>query len=140
MRNAPVFKKRYIAIPVLIIFLILCYICFNFPPVGQSIIKKVKVNNLANLYITQVSAGATTAFSYRYYLYDASKSDQEFMDNLQDISPFLIIADDKAIVKIENEAIHLQVKGDIYAFNSPAGYRVSTGLYTVGVYLKASPW
>jgi len=39
----------------------------NLPPFEQKIIRKVKINHRVNLYITEASAGTTTAFSYRFY-------------------------------------------------------------------------
>ena len=67
MQNAQVFKKRYLLLILLAVVAYRIYNLLHFSPLEQVIIKKVKVNNLANLYITEASAGATTGFSYRFY-------------------------------------------------------------------------
>jgi hypothetical protein len=109
----------------------------HFSPLEQEIIKMVKVNNLANLYITEASAGATTGFSYRFYLYDATKDDKAFMASLEDDhEPFMITTDKDALKKIENDAIYLSVKGTIYAFHNQATYKVRDSIYP---YLSISP-
>ncbi|MEQ4515161.1 MAG: hypothetical protein ABN485_09220 [Pantoea agglomerans] len=66
MQNVPVFKKRTL---VLMLMLMLMTIVFagwrlsQLSPLEQSIIRKVNVSSRINLYITEASAGATTAFS-----------------------------------------------------------------------------
>lgn len=65
MQNALAFKKRYLLLILLALVAFGVYKVLHFSPLEQEIIKKVKVNNLANLYITEASAGATTGFSYR---------------------------------------------------------------------------
>ncbi|MDU4276274.1 MAG: hypothetical protein E7I10_23750, partial [Enterobacter asburiae] len=73
MQNAQVFKRRYLLLIPLTVIAFGIYKMLHFSPLEQEIIKKVKVNNLANLFITEASAGATTGFSYRFYLYDAKE-------------------------------------------------------------------
>lgn len=141
MQNAQIFKRRYLLIPLIAILAYGIYFLMQFSPLEQHVIKKIKVNNLANLYITEADAGATTNFSYRYYLFDATKSDAEFLESLNDNEQyFLITEDDKALVSIENNAIYLNVKGAIFTFHSPGSYRNSTGIYSVPIYLNASPY
>lgn len=101
----------------------------------------MKVNNLVNLYITEANAGATTDFSYRFYLYDSAKDDKEFMASLKgELSPFMITEDKNALDKVENDAIYLSVKGDIYTFHSPAAYLIRGSIYYVPIYITASPF
>ena len=101
----------------------------------------MKVNNLANLYITEASAGATTGFSYRFYLYDATKDDKAFMASLEDdYEPFMITTDKDTLKKVENDAIYLSVKGTVYTFHSPADYLAGGSIYSVPVYLTSSPF
>lgn len=141
MQNARVFKKRYIILTLLAVIAFGVYRVLFPSPLEQTLIKKVKVNNLANLYITHASAGATTGFSYRFYLYDASKDDKAFMKSLNDNNqPFMITADKDALKKVGNEAIFLSVKGTVYAFHSPAFYRAGRGIYSVPIYLTSSPF
>ncbi len=141
MQNALAFKKRYLLFILLAAIAFVIYKAWHFSPLGQEIVIKVKVNNLVNLYITEASAGATTDFSYRFYLYDASKDDKEFMTRLSDdLSPFMITADKDALDRVENGAIYLSVKGKIYTFRSPASYLIRGSIYYVPIYITASPF
>ncbi|MCU6328710.1 hypothetical protein KSU19_13715 [Enterobacter quasiroggenkampii] len=140
MQNAQVFKRRYLLIPLTVIAFGV-YKMLHFSPLEQEIIKKVKVNNLANLFITEASAGAITGFSYRFYLYDANKDDKSFIKSLKDDDePFMITTDKNALRKVENDAIYLSVKGTIYTFHNQAAYRVHDSIYSVPVYLTAIPF
>ncbi|MDW8845461.1 hypothetical protein SD961_06050 [Erwinia sp. MMLR14_017] len=142
MRNVLVFKKRYVLLAML--FFIVSFVTYRitqFSPVGQSVINKVKVNNLINLYVTEVNAGATTAFSYRLYLFDASKSDAAFNQSLNGKShPFLITSDRHALKKVENQAIYVSVKGEVYSFYSSPGIMKNGLIYSVPVYLTVTPF
>ena len=141
MQNAQVFKKRYLLLILLAVVAYGIYNLLHFSPLEQVIIKKAKVNNLANLYITEASAGATTGFSYRLYLYDATKDDKAFIASLEDDhEPFMITTDKDALTKVENDAIYLSVKGTIYTFHNQAAYKVRDSIYSVPVYLTASPF
>lgn len=141
MQNALAFKKRYLLLILLAAIAFVIYKALHFSPLGEEIVRKVKVNNLANLYITEANAGATTDFSYRFYLYDSSKDDKEFMASLKgELSPFLITEDKDALDKVENDAIYLSVKGDIYTFHSPAAYLIRSSIYYVPIYITASPF
>ena len=141
MQNAQVFKRRYLLLIPLTVIAFGIYKMLHFSPLEQEIIKKVKVNNLANLIITEASAGATTGFSYRFYLYDANKDDKSFIKSLKDDDePFMITTDKNALRKVENDAIYLSVKGTIYTFHNQAAYRVHDSIYSVPVYLTAIPF
>lgn len=141
MQNGQVFKRRYLLLIPLTVIAFGVYKMLHFSPLEQEIIKKVKVNNLANLFITEASAGATTGFSYRFYLYDANKDDKSFIKSLKDDDePFMITTDKNALRKVENDAIYLSVKGTIYTFHNQAAYRVRDSIYSVPVYLTALPF
>lgn len=141
MQNAQVFKKRYLLLVLLAVVAFGVYKVLHFSPLEQEIIKKVRVNKLANLYITEASTGATTGFSYRFYLYDATKDDKTFIASLEDsYKPFMITTDKDALKKVENDAIYLSVKGTIYTFHNQAAYKVRNSIYSVPVYLTASPF
>lgn len=141
MQNAQVFKRRYLLLIPLTVIAFEVYKMLHFSPLEQEIIKKVKVNNLANLFITEASAGATTGFSYRFYLYDANKDDKSFIKSLKDDDePFMITTDKNALRKVENDAIYLSVKGTIYTFHNQAAYRVRDSIYSLPVYLTALPF
>ena len=141
MQNVQVFKKQYLLLILLTVIAFGIYKVLHFSPLEQQIIKKVKVNNLANLYITEVSAGATTGFSYRFYMYDANKDDRAFMESLKDDDePFMITTDKDALMKVENDAIYLSVKGTIYTFHNQAAYKARDSIYSVPVYLTAIPF
>ncbi|WP_406915523.1 hypothetical protein [Enterobacter quasiroggenkampii] len=141
MQNAQVFKRRYLLLIPLIVIAFGVYNMLHFSPLEQEIIKKVKVNNQANLFITEASSGATTGFSYRFYLYDANKDDKSFIKSLKDDDePFMITTDKNALRKVENDAIYLSVKGTIYTFHNQAAYRAHDSIYSVPVYLTAIPF
>ncbi len=112
MQSTLVLKKRY-RVVVVLLAVILIYILYQISQLfrlEQRILRKISVNNFTSLYITEADAdaGATTDFSYRYYLFDASKSDKDFMNRLTaDRQPFLITADPNAFQKVKNNAIYL---------------------------------
>lgn len=133
MQKERVFKKRYVLVPALFAFLLIAWVIhFLKFPVEHELYKKVEVNNLVTLYVTQASAGAMTSFSYHYYLYDAKKSQVEFMDHVNDESPFMITSDSKATATVNNGQLYLRVRGDIYSYHS--------GSYQVSVHLDAAPY
>ncbi|RRZ91611.1 polymorphic toxin type 44 domain-containing protein [Erwinia sp. 198] len=135
------FKKGY----VLLIFLVLlisfgAYKTERFSPVERKIIKKSQINRLLNLYVTEVNAGATTAFSYRFYLFDADRNDKSFLDSLNDTKPFLITSDPDAFKKVENNAIYLSVKGHVFSFSNSPAVRINEVIYSAPVYLTSTPF
>lgn len=133
MRKERGFKKRYLLIPVFFFLAMLGWIfhSLNFQA-EQELYKKIKVNNLAVLYVTQVSAGAMTSFTYHYYLYDAKKNQANFMAHLEDETPFMITNDDNVTVFVKDGQVYLHVRGDIYSF------RNTTSL--TRMHLTASPY
>ncbi|WP_345827472.1 hypothetical protein AAGR22_10980 [Erwinia sp. HDF1-3R] len=141
MRYAQVFKKSYFLIALIALIVTGTYQIIKFSPLEQSIIKKVRVNNLANLYITEASAGATTNFSYRYYVFDASKSDADFQESVKgdNKKPFLITDDKNASVEVKENCIYLKIRGRIYSYISPASYRNKTGIFSVPICMESSP-
>ena len=141
MQNARVFKGRYL-VPVLLIGIFFgIYKALQFSPLEQELIGKVKVNDRVMLYITEASAGATTDFSYRFYLGEASQDDKTFMASLEDgDQPFMITTDKEALKKVKDGAIYLSVKGTIFTYHSPAFYRREGVIYSVPVYLTSSPF
>lgn len=139
MPFAQVFKRRYVFILLLIALAFSLYRFMN-APVEQRIVKTVPVNKLATLYITEADLGATTRASYRYYLYATKSGEAGFLESLKDDSePFLLTDDANAQIKINDGAIHLTVRGNIYSFyNFPSC--VSHGVVlSVPVYLDARP-
>jgi hypothetical protein len=127
------FKKRYALVPVLFAFMLIAWVIhFLKFSVEEELYKKVKVNNLVTLYITQASAGAMTSFSYHYYLYDATKSEADFMAHIDDQRAFMVTSDSKATATANNDHLYLRVRGDISSFDN--------GSYKVIVHLDASPY
>ena len=55
MQNALVFRKGYLLLILLALVVNGVYKVLHYSPLEQEIIKKVKINNLANLYITEAS-------------------------------------------------------------------------------------
>lgn len=140
MRNVQVFKKRYLLLLLLPVFIWIAFKIIQFSPLEQTLLQKIPVTRQVSLYITEASAGATTAFSYRFYLYDASKDERAVMAALQhDNEPFMITSDRNAFQKVENGAIYLSTKGTLYRFTNAPACRVGDIIYTVPVYLTASP-
>nr|WP_318383644.1 hypothetical protein [uncultured Enterobacter sp.] len=141
MQNALAFKMRYLVITLIMLGVAGIYFLSQFTPFEQHIIKKIPINRLATLIITEGDAGATTGNSYRYYLFDASKSDTDFMENLKrDDAPFMITSDENAVIKSDKGSVYLTVKGDIYTFNNQGSFRLRDSLYSIPVYLSASPY
>lgn len=127
------FKKRYALVPVLFAFMLIAWVIhFLKFSVEEELYKKVKVNNLVTLYITQASAGAMTSFSYHYYLYDATKSEADFMAHIDDQRAFMVTSDSKATATANNDHLYLRVRGDIFSFDN--------GSYRVIVHLDAAPY
>ncbi|MBA2816387.1 hypothetical protein [Candidatus Pantoea persica] len=94
-----------------------------------------------SLYITEASAGTTTDFSYRFYLYNASKNTRTFMASPKDGNePFMITTDHNTLQKVDNDAIYLSVKGSLYRFTNAPACRVDKTIYYVPVYLTATPY
>lgn len=139
MQNAPGFKIRHALLAALLI-LAGCglYMLMKVTPVVQTVVQKEKVNSLANLYVTEVNGGATTSYSYRFYLFDAGKSDVEFMKAINEESPFFITSDRHALKKIENGVVYLSTDERIYQFNNQPSYRYNNNVYNISVNLSAS--
>ncbi len=133
MRAVRVFKKRYLLVLAALLVCCIGWIIYVMAfPVGQTLHQTVKVNSLVNLYVTQADAGATTAFSYRYYLYDAKQRDVDFMKHIDDETPFMITSDDKATSTVKDDQLYLRVRGDIYSFSNLN--------YSVRIHLDAAPF
>ncbi|WP_277976793.1 hypothetical protein [Pantoea endophytica] len=142
MLNAQVFKKRHaLMIFFLMVFFLGIYRLSKISPLEQSIIHEQAVNSQAKVFIAEASAGATTDFSYRFYLYDSSKTVEEFKKALSDdYSPFLITSDSNALSKIENGVIYLNVKGKVFSFNNLPAYKYNNSIYTIPVVIMAKPY
>lgn len=140
MQRERAFKKRYI---VALVAFLLAWAAYTLPswffPVGYTLYKKVPVNDKANIYVVQTDAGATTAYSYRYYLVDAKESDDDFMANVADAAPFLNTKDEKAVLNVKDSQIYLRIRGEIYSFDSPAWYWSGSDIHSVAIYLDAAP-
>lgn len=133
MQKQRVFKKRYILIPILLFLIWFGSIAFFMTfPVEHDLYKKIKINNSVNLYVIQSSAGAMTSFSYHYYLYDAKKSDTDFMDHVKSETAFMVTSDDRAIAEVKDGQLYLRVHGNVYSFRNVSD--------SVGIYLDASPY
>ncbi len=140
MQRERVFKKRYIiALAVIVLAWAAYMLPSRFFPVGYTLYKKMPVNDKANIYVVQTDAGATTAYSYRYYVVDAKESDADFMENVADAAPFLNTKDEKAVLSVKDSQIYLRVRGEIYSFDSPALYRSGADIYSISIHLDAAP-
>lgn len=133
MRREPVFKKRYVLLPAIFFLAIFGWIFHSLSfPVEQEVHKTIKINKLVTLYITQANAGAMTSFSWHYYLYEAKKNEKDFINHLNEMTPFMITNDDNVNVSVNDGQLYLNVRGDIYLF------RNTTSL--ARVHLTASPY
>lgn len=100
----------------------------------ESIIRREKINNNHMLYITEGSAGATTAFVYQYYVVPAGITDKEFLKGVNDEYPsFLSTSDRDAKVEIEGSSIRLSVPGNVYKFHNGTSYAIT-------IHLNAAPY
>lgn len=132
MQNVPVFKKRYLLLLILLTAIIcIGYKAIHFSPLEQQLFRKVPVNNLVNLYVTEASAGATTDFSYRFFLYDAKKNDADFTAHMNEEIPFMITNDKATKIRVTDGQVYLKVQGDLYSFRNTN--------YFTRVHLTASP-
>ncbi|MDZ4030937.1 hypothetical protein ACEZEZ_23580 [Kluyvera ascorbata] len=132
MPDEVVFNKRRIFILIALVIAFVVYKFWGVFSVEQTLYQKVKVNNLVNLCVTQADAGATTAFSYRYYLCDAKKSDADFMAHVKNETPFMITNDDKATATVRDDQLYLKVRGEIYSYRNTS--------YSVRIHLDAAPY
>lgn len=133
MRKERVFKKRYALVPLLFVLVIFGWIFHSlYFPIEQSLYKKEKVNNLAVLYVTEASAGAMTSFSYRYYLHDAKKSEQDFMAHIDDETPFMITSDESAKITVKDGQVYLHVRGEVFSYTNISSL--------AQIHLDASPY
>ncbi|KJQ25210.1 hypothetical protein, partial [Enterobacter hormaechei] len=98
-----------------------------------TIVYRHAVVDKSMLYITESSAGATTSFVYKYYLYTAQKTDEVFLEDIKNgYEPFLVTTDPGVKVSIEDRTIFLKVSGDIFKFNNIVG--------SAFIYLNSSPF
>ncbi|MGB9094958.1 hypothetical protein [Erwinia sp.] len=141
MQSVRGFKKRYFLVPLVVLLAGGIYLLSQLTPFSERVLKKVQINNLAVLYVTEGDAGATTAYSYRYFVYDASKSEKEFTESIGgDTQPFMITSDKDAEAKVDDGKLYLNVRGKIYSYSSSVSYKLSSGVYSVPVYLNAAPY
>lgn len=131
MRNVRVFKW-------FVVLLLIAACCGAYKvltsPIDQTVYKVEKVNSNVSLYVTEGSAGATTNFVYQYYLVPPKVTEAAFLEGIGDrYQPFLSTSDGSAKVVINDGAIHLDVKGDVYRFTNGASYSTT-------IYLNASPF
>lgn len=135
MPSVQVFNKKWLTI--LVIFTLVGYILWRaidyFIYLEQDIVRKENVGILSTLYITESSAGATTSYVYKYYLYPTKISDTIFLREVRNgYEPFLVTTDPDVKIKTGENSIHLKVSGEIFKFNNVAGY--------VLIYLNSSPF
>lgn len=131
MRNVRVFKWV-----VMLSVIVACYGAYKAlnSPIDQTVYKVVKVNSEVSLYVTEGSAGATTNFVYQYYLVSPDVTEEAFLKSIGDkYQPFLSTSDGKTKIDINDDAIHLNVKGDVYRFTNGASYSTT-------IFLNASPF
>ncbi|MCK1966878.1 hypothetical protein MT962_000665 [Franconibacter sp. IITDAS19] len=131
MRNVRVFK--WVVVLLLVVACYGAYKALN-SPIDQTVYKVEKVNSQVSLYVTEGSAGATTAFVYQFYLVPPKVTEATFLKGIGDkYQPFLSTSDGNAKIAIRDSAIHLNVKGDVYRFTNGASYSIT-------IYLNASPF
>ena len=87
-------------------------------PVEQKLYAKVKVNNWAILYVTQANGGAMTSFTYHYYLWDANKSEADFLSHIDQTTPFMVTNDANVKIDLKDNNVYLRIRGDVYSFQN----------------------
>jgi hypothetical protein len=132
MQKGVVSRCRFVAIAILLILGYVAYQIQDLFTVYEQIRSEVKIDNQVTLYITQVEKSSLSKDTYHYYLYDASKSENDFMTHVKDVQPIMITDDDKVITEVKDGQIYLRVRGNIYSFR-----RVG---YSVRIHLDSSPY
>ncbi|MEG5464678.1 hypothetical protein [Enterobacter chuandaensis] len=135
MLSAQVSKKKwlYLVVVIALVGYGLWRVVDNFFYLEQRITHRENIGPFSTLYTTESSAGATTSNVYKYYLYPAKSSDENFLKEVRNgYEPFLMTTASDVKFNIEENAIHLKVAGDIFKFNNVAGHTF--------IYLEASPF
>ncbi len=131
MRNVRVFK--WVVVLLVIVAFYSVWKALN-SPIDQTVHKVEKVNSQVTLYVTEGSAGATTDFVYQFYLVPSAVTRRDFLKDIGDkYQAFLSTSDASTKIDINDGAIHLTVKGNVYRFNNGASYSTT-------IYLNASPF
>lgn len=135
MRFGPAFSRYRVSLTVALMFIAWAvWKAVSFSPFEQNILITRKVNHSTLLYVTEGSAGATTANVYNYYLVPATVTTDSFLRLAGDkYHSFLSTADDKAQIETDDHAMHITIKGKIYSFTNASSY-------SVDIYLSSQPY
>jgi len=98
--------------------------------VYEQLKSNISVNDELTLYITQAASSSLSKDTYRYYLYDAKKSPDDFMAHVKDVKPIMVTDDYKANAAVEDGEIYLLVRGKVYSFTN-ANYSIKIHLDVV---------
>lgn len=105
----------------------------------QEIVEKIPVNRTAVLYITEGGVNATTASSYRYYLFAADKSEAVILEEINKGANYFLLTDNKARVHVEQATLFISVTGRVYQFNNSGAYPLADHYGHVNIFFSASP-
>ncbi len=131
MREGAGFNWRTGTVFVLLIFGFWAYQFRDLFTVYEQLKGNMNVNDGLTLYITQAASSSLSKDTYRYYLYDARRSPDDFMAHVKDVEPIMITDDYKANAEVKDGQIYLRVRGNVYSFRSVGN--------SVRIHLDAAP-
>jgi len=123
MRKGAGFNWRTGVVFVLLIIGFWAYQFRDLFSVYEQLQSNVRVNDRLTLYITQAASSSLSKDTYRYYLYDAKKSPDDFMTHIKDVEPIMVTDDYKANADVKDGQLYLYVRGNVYSFRN-VGYSV----------------
>ncbi|WP_336854077.1 hypothetical protein [Pseudescherichia vulneris] len=132
MREGVGFNWRTGTVLVLLILGFWAYQFRDLFTVYEQLKSNMSVNDELTLYITQAASSSLSKDTYRYYLYDAKKSPDDFMAHVKDVKPIMITDDYEANAEVKDRQIYLHVRGNIYSFRNVG--------YSVRIHLDVAPY
>lgn len=132
MQDVAGFNRKTGVVFILILLAFLAFQFRDFFSVYQKVINTVKVNDKLTIYVTEVARSSLSKDTYSYYFYDTGKSNDDVLNRLKKIEPFMTTDDDKASAEVRDGQLFLRVRGNIYSFSSVG--------YNIRIHLDSSPY
>lgn len=141
MLYAQAFKKYYWVAVLITLLAYGVWRVLTITPFEQTVIHKLAINPLATLYVTEASAGATTSFSYRYFVCDARQSEAACVKSIKEKQrPFLVTDDPDATIEKQQRCLKITIRGRVYDYHAPAAYSTQSGTLSVPLCLASAPY
>ncbi|WAH60547.1 hypothetical protein LZ023_13950 [Pseudomonas silvicola] len=109
------------------------------PELDKVVVKVPLQDNLFFYGARDNSGGATTSFSYRYYITQESGDDASVLEKLAHAQAFLVSDDDEVNVSRNQGAMTLEVKGRVLQYRSDALVNTTDGLKNLHFSLQQAP-